>query len=84
MDLLEKINATMLVKSENGAVTTFKLSFVAGIYIAFGAFLYTLATSQTEPEDLTKLLGAVLFSIGLNFVVFFKFFNAVLLVKTAS
>ena len=48
------------------------LAIWAGIYIAIGATLYSLATAIDGPKNLLRFIGAVLFTVGLNLVVFKK------------
>lgn len=72
MAAIEKIINTMSSKSDDSTSKTLKLSLFAGFFISFGALLYLLATSTSAPMTLSKFIGSLLFTIGLNFVVFFK------------
>jgi len=69
---MNKLNKAMKLKSSNTVIATIKLGILAGIYISFGSLIYSIMLTVDGNANLIKLLGAILFSIGLNFVVFFK------------
>lgn len=72
MSYAQQVIQTMSLKSNDSIHKTIALAFMAGIYISFGAFLYSLATATSIQPTVAKLFGSLLFTIGLNFVVFFK------------
>lgn len=72
MTPLEKLNIAMSTKVQDSVFKTFRLAILAGIYVGTGALLYAIMTSISGDSDLIRLAGALLFTIGLNLVVFLK------------
>ncbi len=61
-----------IAKSRQRVLPTFLLSFLAGMYIAFGgvfSVVVAIGTSDTWPFGITRLLQGVAFSLGLILVV---------------
>ena len=63
---------TMKQKVSDSNLMTIKLGIYAGIYIGFGSLLYSIILTLNGNPNFIKLIGALFFTIGLNFVVFFK------------
>jgi len=59
-----------VIKANQSIIKTFVLGILAGVFIAFGAMLYTLVITDSQLGfGLTKLIGGVSFSLGLILVV---------------
>lgn len=59
-------------KATSPWLTVFVLGILAGAYVGFGGFLYTTVTFDTAAKlglGVTKLLGGIVFSVGLMLVV---------------
>jgi formate/nitrite transporter len=69
---MNKLNQTMKSKSSDSITTTLKLGIQAGIFISIGAFLYSIMITASGNINLNRFLGALLFTTGLNLVVFLK------------
>lgn len=69
---MDRLNNAMNVKASEGLSGILKRALLAGVFIGTGAFLYSIMVSVTGPENIIRLLGALLFTVGLNLVVFLK------------
>lgn len=67
-----KLLPTLENKLSDSVKKTFSLGIIAGIFISFGAFLYTVITTLNTQSPAYKLLGSMLFTVGLILVVFKK------------
>ena len=64
---VEKVGIT---KGNLDFLSTFALAVMAGVFIAFGAVLYTFVIhDSTLDEGLTKLIGGFVFCLGLILVI---------------
>jgi formate/nitrite transporter len=69
---MNKLIDVMKQKVSDSSLQSIKLGIQAGIYIGFGSLLYSITLTFNGNPNFIKLIGALLFTIGLNFVVFFK------------
>ena len=68
----ENLPTALENKVKDPTIKTIGLGIMAGIYISIGASFYSVLTSLPGDEVLLRLLGALLFTIGLMLVIFKK------------
>ena len=69
-EMAERVEKAGVTKGNLDFLSTLALSFLAGIFIAFGALLYTLVIhDSTTSHGFTRLLGGIVFSVGLILVI---------------
>ncbi|MCQ9207812.1 MAG: formate/nitrite transporter family protein [Omnitrophica bacterium] len=69
-EMSEKVKTVGVKKANLDTVSTFVLALLAGAFIAFGAVFYTLVVHDSSLSlGLTKLIGGLVFSLGLILVV---------------
>jgi len=68
-ELIEVVNSTGQRKAQLSSSKLFLLGVLAGMYIAFGAIFFTTVTSYGGHPGAIKLLGGLVFSLGLVLVV---------------
>ncbi len=69
-ELIDAVNRSSKEKASKASMKLFVLAILAGIYIAFGAIFYTTVTAYGGNPGLIKLVGGIVFSLGLVLVVF--------------
>ncbi len=69
-EMAERVTTAGVTKANLPLVPTFTLAVLAGAFIAFGAMFYTLAVTGSDLGfGPTRVLGGVVFSIGLILVI---------------
>jgi formate transporter len=69
-DTAKKVEERELEKANMNTFSVFVLAILAGAFIALGGIYFTFATSQViVTRPLTQILGGMVFSVGLMFVV---------------
>lgn len=66
------LKQSLINKSKEAPLKTLHLALMAGVYISIGAIIYILVTAINANEVSFRFIGAMLFSIGLIMVIFFK------------
>lgn len=69
IELMEIANSTGVKKANTQASKLFVMGLMAGMYIAFGAVFFTTVTSYGGHEGAIRVLGGVVFSLGIILVV---------------
>ncbi len=70
VQMARRVEKAGVTKGNMDFLSMFVLSILAGIFIAFGAALYTLVTHDTHlPLGMTKLIGGIVFCLGLILVI---------------
>lgn len=68
--MAERVEKAGMAKGNLDFLSTFVLAILAGIFIAFGALFYTLVIHDSNMSfGMTKLLGGIVFSLGLILVI---------------
>ncbi len=70
--LQNKLLPVLESKLSDSVQKTFSLGIIAGVFISFGAFLFTMITTLDSQSDVYKFLGSMFFTVGLILVVFRK------------
>lgn len=70
--LQNKLLPVLESKLSDSVQKTFSLGIIAGVFISFGAFLFTLITTLDSQSASYKLLGSMVFTTGLILVVLRK------------
>ncbi|UCF99459.1 MAG: formate/nitrite transporter family protein [Spirochaetaceae bacterium] len=69
-EMAERVEKAGVTKGNLDFLSTLVLSLLAGIFIAFGALFYTLVIHDSNAsQGFTRLLGGVVFSVGLILVI---------------
>lgn len=70
-EIAKRIEEVSISKANNDSVKVFILALLAGAFIAFGAAFFTLVVHESGniPFGLMKLIGGLVFSLGLILVV---------------
>ena len=70
VQMAARVEKAGITKGNMDAVSTFVLAILAGAFIAFGAVFYTFVThDSTLSTGLTKLIGGLVFCLGLILVI---------------
>ncbi len=69
---MENYNEIGIKKVNNKRITTFILAILAGMFIAFAGYASIVGSYTLNNTSLMKLISALIFPIGLIFVVLFK------------
>lgn len=72
MNLDTTLNQAMETKANDTLPLMLQRGLKAGVFIGTGALLYSVTISNQGDANLLRFIGALLFTIGLNLVVFFK------------
>ncbi len=70
--ITDKITSILDTKIQEPVFRMIHLGVMAGIYISFGGMLFIALTSYAPESKIFRLFGALLFTIGLNLVIFKK------------
>ncbi|MBW1940850.1 MAG: formate/nitrite transporter family protein, partial [Deltaproteobacteria bacterium] len=69
-EISERVKNVGTIKANQDFLSTFVLALLAGAFISFGAVFFTLVIHDSSlPLGLTKLLGGLVFCLGLILVV---------------
>lgn len=69
-EMILRVENASIVKGNRDSATTFGLAVLAGSFIALGALFYTFVVHDSELSySLTRLLGGLVFSLGLILVI---------------
>jgi len=68
-EMARKAEETGVKKANMSALTMFVLAVLAGAFIALGAIFFTVTVTGDMPYGLKRLLGGIVFSLGLILVI---------------